>query len=117
MPITGPGSNDHTDDLRLAHVLADDADALTTSRFKSLDLHVMTKPDLTPVTDADQDPAAGTGLVCEPNPASLLDALHRALALFADPLRLAAVRERGMRRDFSWRTAVAAYERLYQDAL
>ncbi|MBO9519903.1 MAG: histidinol-phosphatase [Nocardioidaceae bacterium] len=45
---------DYTDDLRLAHVLADDADALTTSRFKALDLHVMTKPDLTPVTDADQ---------------------------------------------------------------
>jgi histidinol-phosphatase len=45
---------DYTDDLRLAHVLADDADALTTARFKALDLHVMTKPDLTPVTDADQ---------------------------------------------------------------
>src|SRR3954462_641363 len=45
---------DHTDDLRLAHVLADDADALSTARFKALDLHVMTKPDLTPVTDADQ---------------------------------------------------------------
>src|SRR5689334_16604007 len=42
------------DDLRLAHVLADDADSLTTARFKALDLHVMTKPDLTPVTDADQ---------------------------------------------------------------
>lgn len=47
-------SQDYTDDLRLAHVLADDADALTTARFKALDLHVMTKPDLTPVTDADQ---------------------------------------------------------------
>jgi histidinol-phosphatase len=45
---------DFTDDLRLAHVLADDADALSTARFKALDLHVMTKPDLTPVTDADQ---------------------------------------------------------------
>ena len=45
---------DYTDDLRLAHVLADDADALSTSRYKALDLHVMTKPDLTPVTDADQ---------------------------------------------------------------
>jgi len=45
---------DYTDDLRLAHVLADDADALTTARFKALDLHVMTKPDLSPVTDADQ---------------------------------------------------------------
>lgn len=45
---------DHTDDLRLAHVLADDADALTMSRFKALDLHVVTKPDLTPVSDADK---------------------------------------------------------------
>ena len=44
---------DYTDDLRLAHVLADDADSLTTARFKALDLHVMSKPDLTPVTDAD----------------------------------------------------------------
>jgi histidinol-phosphatase len=45
---------DFTDDLRLAHVLADDADSTSQSRFKSLDLHVMTKPDLTPVTDADK---------------------------------------------------------------
>ena len=45
---------DYTDDLRLAHVLADDADSLTTARFKALDLHVMSKPDLTPVTDADE---------------------------------------------------------------
>ena len=51
MPITG--STDYTDDLRLAHVLADDADSLTQARFKALDLHVMSKPDLTPVTEAD----------------------------------------------------------------
>ncbi len=43
-----------TDDLRLAHVLADDADSITTSRFKAQDLHVRQKPDLTPVTDADE---------------------------------------------------------------
>ncbi|WP_323793642.1 inositol monophosphatase family protein [Nocardioides sp.] len=49
-----PSQTDYTDDLRLAHVLADDADSLTTTRFKALDLHVMSKPDLTPVTDADQ---------------------------------------------------------------
>ncbi|MET0695457.1 MAG: inositol monophosphatase family protein [Propionibacteriaceae bacterium] len=41
------------DDLRLAHLLADDADSITMSRFKALDLHVTSKPDLTPVTDAD----------------------------------------------------------------
>ncbi len=46
--------SDHTDDLRLAHVLADDADSLTMDRFKALDLHVVTKPDLSPVTDADE---------------------------------------------------------------
>lgn len=44
----------YNDDLRLAHVLADAADTLTTKRFKALDLRVSTKPDLTPVTDADR---------------------------------------------------------------
>jgi histidinol-phosphatase len=48
-----------TDDLRLAHVLADDADSLTQSRFKAMDLHVLTKPDLTPVTDADKSVEEG----------------------------------------------------------
>jgi len=43
----------HTDDLRLAHVLADDADSLTMDRFRSVDLHVSTKPDATLVSDAD----------------------------------------------------------------
>lgn len=47
-------TTDYTDDLRLAHVLADDADSISESRFRALDLHVMSKPDLTPVTDADQ---------------------------------------------------------------
>ena len=42
-----------TDDLRLAHLLADDADSITMSRFKALDLHVTSKPDLSPVSDAD----------------------------------------------------------------
>jgi histidinol-phosphatase len=43
----------HTDDLRLAHLLADDADSLTTSRFRAQDLKVTTKDDGSPVTDAD----------------------------------------------------------------
>ncbi len=42
------------DDLRLAHVIADMVDALTTSRFMAADLRVETKPDLTPVSDADK---------------------------------------------------------------
>ena len=47
-------ADDYTDDLRLAHLLADDADSISSDRFKALDLHVMTKPDLTPVSDADR---------------------------------------------------------------
>jgi len=52
-------ATDFTDDLRLAHVLADDADSITQGRFKALDLHVMSKPDLSPVTDADQSVEEG----------------------------------------------------------
>ncbi|MGO9925187.1 MAG: inositol monophosphatase family protein [Mycobacterium sp.] len=42
------------DDLTLALTLADRADALTSARFGALDLRIDTKPDLTPVTDADR---------------------------------------------------------------
>ncbi|WP_431042322.1 histidinol-phosphatase [Streptomyces sp. P1-3] len=45
---------DYHDDLRLAHVLADSADATTMERFKALDLKVETKPDMTPVSEADK---------------------------------------------------------------
>ncbi|GAA2602135.1 histidinol-phosphatase [Streptomyces axinellae] len=45
---------DYHDDLRLAHVLADAADAATMERFKALDLKVETKPDMTPVSEADK---------------------------------------------------------------
>ena len=41
-------------DLTLALTLADRADALTRARFGALDLSIDTKPDLTPVTDADR---------------------------------------------------------------
>ena len=44
----------YDDDLRFAHVLADAADDITTRRFRALDLRVETKPDLTPVSDADR---------------------------------------------------------------
>nr|WP_240759824.1 histidinol-phosphatase [Phytoactinopolyspora endophytica] len=45
----------HDDDLRFAHVLADDADAQTLSRFRADDLRIETKADDTPVTDADRE--------------------------------------------------------------
>ena len=42
------------DDLALAHDLADAADAITLDRFGAVDLVVESKPDLTPVSDADR---------------------------------------------------------------
>ncbi len=44
----------YDDDLRLAHVIADQVDAHTMDRFGAVDLRVETKPDLSPVTDADR---------------------------------------------------------------
>jgi histidinol-phosphatase len=41
-------------DLSLAHALADAADAISLARFRAVDLVVETKPDLTPVTEADR---------------------------------------------------------------
>jgi histidinol-phosphatase len=41
-------------DLRFAHELADVADAITLARFRATDLRVDTKPDLTPVSEADR---------------------------------------------------------------
>jgi len=43
-----------TGDLSFAHTLADAADAITTARFRALDLRVDTKPDLSPVSEADR---------------------------------------------------------------
>jgi histidinol-phosphatase len=44
-----------SDDLALALELADVADAITLGRYQAEDLVVETKPDLTPVTEADRD--------------------------------------------------------------
>ncbi len=44
----------HAEDLALALEIADAADLITASRYQSLDLVITTKPDNTPVTDADQ---------------------------------------------------------------
>ncbi len=69
------------------------------------------------VTDADEFPATGTGLMAAPTAESLGDALTRAMKLFAEPARLAAVQKRGMARDFSWKIAAAGYEKLYQESV
>ena len=41
------------EEWRFAHVLADAADDITMRRFRALDLKIESKPDMTPVTDAD----------------------------------------------------------------
>ncbi len=41
-------------DLEYALSLADDADAIAIARFRAHDLHIETKPDLTPVSEADR---------------------------------------------------------------
>ena len=48
------GSAQILDDLALAHALADLSDAITLDRYQSQDLVITTKPDNTPVTDADR---------------------------------------------------------------
>lgn len=52
--VTEPRTFTLTDDLKLALELADAADTISQARFTALDLVVTTKPDRTPVTDADQ---------------------------------------------------------------
>ena len=47
-------STDLKDDLTFAHALADLADAISLDRYQAQDLVVSTKPDSTPVTDADR---------------------------------------------------------------
>lgn len=49
-----PPTNEYIADLAVALELADLADAITTARFGAADLVVQTKPDLTPVSDADR---------------------------------------------------------------
>jgi len=69
------------------------------------------------VIDADEQPDQGTGLMCDPTVLSLRDALQRALVLCADKPRYAAVQQRGMARDFSWKVASLGYEKLYHESL
>ena len=52
--MTEPRNYALSDDLQLALALADAADAISRARFTALDLVVTTKPDRTPVTDADR---------------------------------------------------------------
>ena len=54
MRNTGHTTYSPSDDLSLALTLAAEADLISLDRFRAVDLIVTTKPDRTPVTDADQ---------------------------------------------------------------
>ena len=69
------------------------------------------------VVDIDASPDAGTGIMFPPTQEGFNGGLRRALVLYADKAKYAQVQRRGMRRDFSWKTAVTAYEELYANAL
>ncbi len=69
------------------------------------------------VVDIDRRPAEGTGIFCPPTQAGFRAALERALLLYADKESLAAVKRRGMTRDFSWQNAASAYVRLYEETI
>lgn len=50
---SSPSTSPYADDLTLALALTDAADTITMARFEATDLQVESKPDLTPVSDAD----------------------------------------------------------------
>ncbi len=54
MSSNGKSQFSYGEDLTLAHRLADAADSITLKRYQAIDLAITTKPDNTPVTDADK---------------------------------------------------------------
>jgi starch synthase len=69
------------------------------------------------VVDIDEHPAGGTGIMCAPILKDLVEALHRAIRLHAQPDRLGDTIKRAMSRDFSWEKAATAYEQLYENTI
>ncbi len=67
------------------------------------------------VTDLDANPGAGNGVSFTPYSASaLLDALHRALRLYAEHGRWPSLVARAMAYDSRWSASARAYSELYQ---
>ncbi|WP_221032528.1 glycogen synthase GlgA [Actomonas aquatica] len=67
------------------------------------------------VTDIDDEPADGTGILIEPTAAGLAGGLERALDLRMDRAAYDAVQQRGMGRDFSWEKAAEVYDAFYEE--
>src|SRR6266852_81209 len=70
------------------------------------------------VTDLDADPSSGNGISFTPYTApALLEALRRALRLYAEQDRWPDLVSRAMAYDSRWRTSARAYSELYQRVL
>ncbi len=69
------------------------------------------------VTDLEEAPDGGTGLLFAPTEQGISWALERAMILHRNPEKLRAAIGRGMRREFGWATAARRYEQLYNDEI
>jgi starch synthase len=70
------------------------------------------------VEDFDPLTRGGTGFVFhEYQPAEMMNALRRALAVYRQPHVWSQLRSNGMARDFSWRVSADGYDRFYAEAL
>ncbi len=66
------------------------------------------------VFDVSENVKAGNGLVFKGHsPEKFLEALMRAVKLFEDSKKLAALRKQGMKNDFSWDRSAQEYKKLY----
>jgi starch synthase len=67
------------------------------------------------VIDADDHPATGNGFGFGPaEPGALVEAVGRALAAYVEPDRWAAIVQRAMATDFSWRGPALEYVGAYR---
>ncbi|RME70749.1 MAG: glycogen synthase GlgA [Verrucomicrobia bacterium] len=67
------------------------------------------------VTDIEEDPENGTGIVVRPDVRGVIRGYRRAVDLYANRELMARAIRNGMRRDFSWEKAARAYEALYRE--
>lgn len=67
------------------------------------------------VVDWEEDAKTGNGIVFRGHsPEKLLEALNRALKLYADSRQTMMLRKHGMKTDFSWHRSAKEYKKLYQ---
>ncbi|MFW6223435.1 MAG: glycogen synthase [Spirochaetota bacterium] len=120
-------------DDRLAHLIEAGSDFfLMPSRYEPCGLNQMyslrygTIPIVTrtggladTVVDVREDEERGTGyLIPRSSPGDIFDTVSAALEDYESaPERIDAIRRRGMRQRFTWETAAAEYEEVYQAAL